>query len=163
MRKMTRTRLTSLLTAAAIGTIAAGPAFADCATDANAIRGELEEKGKALQAAGKRQAEPQVLCNLFRAYTTAEAKWVKFLQDNKDWCQIPAEIADRAKADSRKTANTRDKICQVAANGGTPQGAGKPPPQGSISSALGITTGYSLGQGSGKGVFDTLNGNALQR
>lgn len=165
MTNTTRTKLLRLLTVALIGSAAvAGPALADCGSDANAIRGELEEKGKALQAAGKRKAEPQELCTLFRAYTAAEAKWVKFLQDNKEWCQIPSEIADKAKASSRGTASTRDKICQIAANGGQPQGGpGKPPPQGSISSALGITTGYSLGQGNGKGVFDTLNGNALQR
>lgn len=164
---MARTPLVRLVAAAALGSaIVAGPALADCASDASAIRTELEAKGKALQAAGKRKAEPQVLCKMLREFTEVEGRWVKFLQDNKDWCQIPAEIAERAKAQSRGTVNTRNKICQIAANGGQmPQGGAPagPPPQGSISSALGITTGYSLGQGDGKGVFDTLSGNALKR
>ena len=164
---MARTSWVRLVAAATLGSaILASPALADCASDATAIRTELETKGKALQAAGKRKAEPQVLCKMLRDFTAVEARWVKFLEDNKDWCQIPAEFAQRAKAQSRGTITTRDKICQVAANGGQmPQGGAPsgPPPQGSISSALGITTGYSLGQGDGKGVFDTLSGNALKR
>lgn len=163
---MARTPWVRLVAAAALGSaIVAGPALADCASDASVIRTELEEKGKALQAAGKRKAEPQVLCKMLRDFTAVEARWVKFLQDNKDWCQIPAEIAKRAETQARGTVNTRNKICQVAANGGQmPQAGPAPvPPQGSISSALGITTGYSLGQGDGKGVFDTLSGNALKR
>lgn len=144
-----------------------GIARADCQSDAAPIQQEMGERAKALQAAGQKKAEPQVLCQLFRAYTATEAKWTKFLVDNKDWCQIPQQVADQAKSNAKKAIAMRDKICQVAANGGAAPGAGgppKPPPQGSISSALGITTGYSVGQSEGKsGVFDTLNGNALQR
>ncbi|OYX11428.1 MAG: hypothetical protein B7Z15_11855 [Rhizobiales bacterium 32-66-8] len=64
------------------------------------------------------------------------------------------------------TSELRDKICAAAANGAGAAGAGgppKPPPQGSMSSALGVTTGYVPGQsGTGGGIFDTLNGNALK-
>lgn len=146
------------------GALSLGTALADCQSDAAAARQELEQKGKALQAAGKKKADPQTLCPLFRAYVAAEVKWVKFLTDNKDWCQIPAEAVQQASASVKKTAATRDKICQVAATGMAPSGPVQPPPQGSMSSALGITTGYSLSEtGRKNGVFDTLNGNVLQR
>lgn len=150
-----------VLSAAFVASAPMSSAFADCQSDATSARSDLEAKGKALQAASKRQAPPQELCGLFKAYATAEAKWVKFLTDNKDWCQIPSEIADKARASNKQSSAMRDRICQVAASGVAPGGPPKPPAQGSISSALGITTGYNLGQ-SPKGVFDTLNGNALK-
>lgn len=142
----------------------AGLARADCQTDFNAMRQEMEEKGQALQAAGKRKAPPQELCGLFRTYTAVEGKLAKYLADNKDWCQIPEQAVTSAKANNAKTAALRDKICAAAASGATggEAGGGKPPPQGSISSALGVTTGYVPGQSSkGGGIFDTLNGSAL--
>ncbi|WP_454918206.1 hypothetical protein [Xanthobacter sediminis] len=154
--------------AAVVSALSIATAWADCQTDVTAARADLEEKGKALNAAGKKKADPQTLCPLFRAFSTAEGKWVKFLTENKDWCQIPEQAITQAAASHKKTNEVRDKVCQVAANGGgmAPGGPPKPPAQGSMSSALGITTGYSLGNNAadGKsGVFDTLNGNILQK
>jgi len=165
--KKTTLRFAAIAVASALS-VAAGPmgtAWADCQSDANAARSELEQKGKALQAAGNKKADAQTLCPLFRAYASAEAKWLKFLTDNKDWCQIPEQAIKQVGSSIKKTNDMRDKVCQVAANGGGAPAGGpaKPPAQGSLSSALGVTTGYTLG-GSGKsGVFDTLNGNVLQR
>lgn len=142
------------------------PAFADCQSDFNALRADMESKGKALQAAGKAKASPQELCPLFRTFTTAEAKAAKYLQDNKDWCQIPPEAIKQAVDNNKKTAELRDRVCQAAASGATGGGAGggKPPPQGSLSQALGVTTGYTPGESNGRGgVFDTLTGNALSK
>ncbi len=137
---------------------------ADCQTDFMTIRTEMEEKGKALQAAGKKKASPQELCPLFRAYTAAEGKLTKYLSDNKEWCQIPDQAIAQAKDSNQKSSALRDKVCAAAASGAGGAGGGKPPPQGSMSSALGVTTGYVPGQSStGGGVFDTLNGNALKR
>lgn len=161
MKRLTLVMSTALVASA----LSAGAALADCQSDVMSIRAELEEKGKALQAANKKKVDAQTLCPLFRAYTTTEAKWVKFLSDNADWCQIPAQAISQAKESSQKSAQIRDKVCEAAANGGMAPGGsgpGKPPPQGSISSALGISTGYSLGESKGGGVFDTLSGNALK-
>ncbi|TDT99538.1 MULTISPECIES: hypothetical protein [Azorhizobium] len=142
------------------------PALADCQTDFNALRADMETKGKALQAAGKAKAGPQELCPLFRTFTTAEAKAAKYLEDNKDWCQIPPEAIKQAVENNKKTAQLRDRVCQAAANGATGASGGpaKPPPQGSLSQALGVTTGYVPGESNGRGgVFDTLTGNALSK
>ncbi|MFG1463556.1 hypothetical protein V5F77_11715 [Xanthobacter sp. DSM 24535] len=153
------------LSAVSLALLIAGAAAAraDCQTDFTALRQEMEEKGQALQAAGKRKATPQELCGLFRTYTAIEGKLAKYLADNKDWCQIPDQAVSSAKASNVKTVALRDKICAAAASGAAGgEGGGKPPPQGSISSALGVTTGYVPGQSSkGGGIFDTLNGSAL--
>ncbi|MFG1281008.1 hypothetical protein V5F34_03975 [Xanthobacter autotrophicus] len=162
MKKLTLAFATAVALAGTA--LSTGAALADCQSDVASVRGELEEKGKALQAAIKKKADPQTLCPLFRAYTASEAKWVKFLGDNKDWCQIPPQAIENAAEGAKKSVGIRNKICEAAANGGAAPGGGaaKPPPQGSLSSALGITTGYSLGSQKSGGVFDTLNGNALK-
>lgn len=155
-----------IATIAVVSALSVATAWADCQSDANAARSDLEVKGKALEAAGKKKADAQTLCPLFRAFSTAESKWVKFLTDNKDWCQIPEQAIKQATANHKKTDQMRDRVCQVAANGGgAAEGPARPPQQGSLSSALGVTTGYSIGSSSDgrKGVFDTLNGNILQR
>ncbi|WP_051356829.1 hypothetical protein [Azorhizobium doebereinerae] len=152
--------------ALALCTAGAVPALADCQSDFMALRADMEAKGKALQAAGKAKVGPQELCPLFRNFTAAESKAAKYLQDNKDWCQIPPETVQSALANNQKTAALRDKVCQAAANGGEAGGGGavKPPPQGSLSQALGVTTGYVPGESSNRGgVFDTLTGNALSK
>lgn len=158
------TRFPLIVAAAAVmSALGAGIAYADCQSDFNTLRGEMEEKGKALQTANKKKLPPQDVCPLFKAYTAAEGKLAKWLGDNKEWCQIPANIADQAIANNKKTAQIRDKVCQMAANGGGGGGGAPagPPPQGSLSSALGVTTGYQLSPGGSSGVFETLNGNAL--
>ncbi|MFG1345842.1 hypothetical protein V5F59_13180 [Xanthobacter autotrophicus DSM 431] len=159
-------KLTLVMSAALVGTVlSAGSALADCQSDALSVRSELEKAGAALQAAIKsKKSDPVALCPLFRNYTAAEQKWVKFLTDNKEWCQIPPQVVQEASAGNKKTAETRNRICDAAANGGAAGGPVKPPPQGSLSSALGITTGYSISPSTkgSTGVFDTLNGNALK-
>lgn len=159
-------KLTLVMSAACLATaLGAGAALADCQSDATSIRSEMDEKGKALQAGFKKeQKDVPALCNMLKAYTAVEAKWVKFLSDNKDWCQIPPSVIDQASAGAKKTIQLRTNVCNAAANGGDMGGSGgggKPPPQGSLSSALGVTTGYNIGSGKGS-VFDTLNGNALK-
>lgn len=161
-----RTMTLKIAAAVVVSAVSASAAWADCQTDVTSLRADLEAKGQALQAAGKKKADAQTLCPLFRTFATAEAKWVKFLETNKDWCQIPDQAIKQAIASNKKTNEVRDQVCKVAATGMAPGGPAKPPPQGSMSSALGITTGYSISNSpsnSKSGVFDTLNGNALQR
>lgn len=161
IQRASATALT-LLTMGAGLALGVEAARADCMTDFAAIRDEMQTKGKALEAAGKAKASPQELCPLFRAYTAVEAKLTKYLSDNKDWCQIPDEAITQARTANQKSSALRDKVCAAAASGAA-AGPGKPPPQGSMSSALGVTTGYAPGQSSnGGGVFDTLSGNALK-
>lgn len=160
-------KLTLVIAAACVGSaFTFQVARADCQSDAAAARGELETAGKALEAATnkKEKATPDELCPLFRKFAAAEARWNKFLTDNKDWCQVPEQVIKQSTVSLKRTNSTRDQVCQVAATGMAPGGPPKPPPQGSMSSALGITTGYNIGTSAGNGgnVFDTLNGNVLK-
>ncbi len=125
-----------------------------------ALRSEMEVKGKAMQAAGKRKAGAAEICKHLRSYADAEAKTLKYVRDNQAACSIPDQLVQQVKGNYAKTAELRTRVCNAAA-----QGAGAPPP-----ASLGLSGALSSGTGgtpaatpSGSGVFDTLNGNVLRQ
>lgn len=155
----------------ALLTLAAGAALAGAAVELgraqNAceqrfiqLRGEMESRGKALQAAGKRKAAPQEVCKLMGSYADTEAKTLKYLRDNQAPCSIPQQLVDQVKNNHAKTAQLRTRVCTAAA-----QGVGAPPPASlGLSGALGTNTGGApVVTPGGSGVFDTLNGNVLRQ
>jgi hypothetical protein len=134
---------------------------ANCAQDFVALRTDAENKGKALQEAGKRKAPPSELCPLFRRYGEAEAKMVRYLEQNQAWCQVPAEAVKNAKTNHERTLKLRNQVCQAAA-------APVAPPQSPSAGLSGALDAIPFGGApapapSGSGVFDTLTGNVLQR
>ena len=151
-----------VLTLAAVGSAAAqAPSQANCAQDFLALRTDAETKGKALRAAGDRKVPATELCPLFRRFSEAEAKIVRFLEQNQAWCQVPPEIVKNAKTNHAKTVQLRTRVCQAAA-------APVAPPQSpsfGLSGALDATPfgGAPPPLPSGSGVFDTLTGNILQQ
>ncbi len=125
-----------------------------------ALRSEMEVKGKALQAAGKRKAPPQEVCAHMRGYADVEAKTLKYLRDNQATCNIPDQLLQQVKGNHAKTVEVRTRVCNAAA-----QGVGAPPPasQG-LSGALGSGSGGAPAvTPGGTGVFDTMTGNVLRQ
>ncbi len=52
------------------------------------MRDEVQKHGTAIQKANERKATVQEACKLFRSFLTAEAKFIKSLEDNSPglWC-----------------------------------------------------------------------------
>jgi hypothetical protein len=119
-------------------------------------RDETAKHGQTLQAAGKRKAQPDELCKLFKSFLSAETKFLKGLEDNRQVCGVPAEVIAQAKAGHNKAAETAKHVCDAAA-------AGPPKPAApTLSDALGTTP--SVPEPSrGMGTFDTLSGSPLAR
>jgi len=119
---------------------------------------EMEESLKAVNEAGQRKVPREEACPLFKTLSAREAKALKFLETNKTICQIPAnfikQLADRH-------ANIA-RITKVVCSAGPPPGAAAGP---SLSDALGgpIIADDTSAKLPGRGTFDTLTGNALQR
>lgn len=123
-----------------------------------AIGKELEDSLKAVNDAGQRKAPREEACPLFKNLSAKEVKTLKFLETNRNRCQIPPnfikQLADR---------HTQIvKITKVVCSTGPQPGQAAAP---SLSDALGGPTIADDASAAkpGRGTFDTLTGNALQR
>jgi hypothetical protein len=119
------------------------------------IRDEVEKGATGIRAAGERKASREEVCPLFKSFAVKEAKLVKFLETNQRLCGVPPNVITQVKQNHAKTIQIRNTVCSAA-----PAAAAGP----SLSDALGgPIIADDTSTRSGRGVFDTLTGNALQR
>jgi hypothetical protein len=130
-----------------------------CQAEFNALRDDIQGKGKALNEAGKRKATPKELCARITSYATSESKMLNFLTKRSAECGIPPEAADGLKKNQGKTVELRTKICSAAAN----PGPGPQSPSTGLSGAINPNAGVVPESPTGGGIFDTLSGNVLQQ
>jgi Skp family chaperone for outer membrane proteins len=130
-----------------------------CQSEFNALREELQAKGKSLQDAGKRKASAKELCGRIIGYQNSENKMLGFFAKKGSECGIPAEAAAGLKKSQARTAELRTKVCQAANNPGPAPAA----PNAGLSGALGPSSGVVQETPLGGGIFDTLSGNVLQQ
>jgi hypothetical protein len=120
-----------------------------------AIREDVEKGAATIRAAGERKAAREEVCPLFKVFAAKEAKLVSFLATNQKLCGVPPNIITQVKQNHAKTIQIRNNVCSSA-----PAAAAGP----TLSDALGgpiIADDTSVK--TGRGTFDTLTGNALQR
>lgn len=128
-----------------------------CYRDFIPLRTEAQKRGEAIQAAAKRKAGPRVICGLFRRFSVAEAKMVKYAVANEAWCGIPAQAVKQMKESHAKTLKIRARVCEAAAHPPRPRGP-------SLSDALGIDdVPNAATTHTGRGTYDSLTGNPLDR
>jgi hypothetical protein len=126
-----------------------------CFKEFSALRAETEKRGKALQEAGKRKVPPQEACKMFNGLMAAEAKLIKFTDENSKWCGIPAQVSAQLKESHTRVKAVRDQVCSVAARPAAPAGP-------TLSDALGTSRlPDSSNIRTGRGTFDTLTGTPL--
>lgn len=126
------------------------------------LREEAQKRGLAIKAAAERKAPREELCTLFKRFADAEAKVVKYVQANKAECKIPNEAAKDMQQNHSRTITMRQRVCAAGAAAG-PEG-GPPRPSGpGLSEALGTQRLQLDVPAGGRGTFDTLSGNVLQR
>jgi hypothetical protein len=146
--------------------LAGGAALAqqqvDCQGGFGVARAEYEKYGKAVEAANKRKASAQEACALFKSLIGAQGKMLKFLMENKVACNVPDEVLKNLNTSVVKTTAVKTQVCTAAASGTS----GVRPPSAGLSGAINITGevgGPPPESASGGGLFDTINGNILQR
>ena len=142
--------------------LAADPASAQglnqeppCMKDFMPLRKDVENKAAAIRAANKRRVPPAEACRLFKVFSAAEVKLIKFSEENRVWCGIPEQAVKSMKDNHAKTVQISARVCQAAAR--------PPPPAGpSLSEALGTTDVPNPDNAKrGHGTFDTLIGTPL--
>lgn len=130
-----------------------------CQAEFNKLRDELQNRGTALQEAGKRKSTPKELCSRINSYSASESRMLKFLTGRAQECGIPPNAAEGLRKNMTKTAELRTKICSAANNPGPAQQS----PTSGLSGALNQNTGAVPETPAGGGIFDTLSGNILQQ
>jgi hypothetical protein len=86
------------------------------------LRDETQKHGMAIQKANERKASVQEACKLFRAYLSAEAKFIKGLEDNSRTCGVPPDAIKQAKEGQAKAGQIGKQVCEAAAQGPRPTG-----------------------------------------
>ncbi|MGB7258086.1 MAG: hypothetical protein ACRECC_01685 [Pseudolabrys sp.] len=126
-----------------------------CLKDFMALRDDAGKKAKAIQEAQKRKASVSEACKLLTVFTVAQAKMLKYAQENATWCGIPPQIVQEIVAGHKDADTTRARVCKIAANPPRPAGP-------SISDMLGASTVPDANNiKTGRGTFDTLTGTPL--
>jgi hypothetical protein len=118
---------------------------------------DLEISLKAVNEAGQRKAPREEACPLFKTLSAKEAKTLKFLETNRARCQIPDGFIKQLAERHTHIVQITKAICSA----GPQPGAAGP----TLSDALGgpIIADDTSAKLPGRGTFDTLTGNALQR
>jgi hypothetical protein len=121
------------------------------------LRQEAEKRAGVLQTGITKKKSAPEICQLFRSFSDAEGKVVKFAVANQAGCGIPPDAVASMKKNHAKTNEVRDKVCAVAEKPAQPAGP---------------NLGEALGFGSlpnaettraGTGTLDSLSGNPLAR
>jgi hypothetical protein len=127
-----------------------------CLKDFGQLREDTEKKAMAVRTASERKASPREACQLFNALVTAPSKMLTFATDNAAWCGIPNQVTASLKEGVAKISEIRTKVCQAAAAPQRPAGP-------SLSDALSGPVPNSNNIKTGRGTFDTLTGNPLEK
>jgi hypothetical protein len=113
-----RSSLLAGLTAASL-LVAAGPAWAQASgcQDAEKFMGERKSLSEQLQkASGKdKKLDPRVACTVFGKLQSNGEKGLKWIEANKDWCQIPDQFAQNFSQEHEKVKDLKGQACKAAA------------------------------------------------
>jgi hypothetical protein len=121
------------------------------------LRDAAAKKANEIRTAGEHHSPANVACRLFNEFTAAEAKMIKYAQENTVWCGIPPEVVTNIKAQHVKSTEIRNRVCQAAAAPPRPAG---PSLSDALSAPVPDSNNIKTGRG---GTYDTLTGTPLGR
>ena len=110
-----------------------------CANEFVPLRQAVEAQGLKVKAAVDRKADRGEVCNQLKAFASAEAKFVKYIDDNQSFCGIPPQAVQQLKTSHTRTLKMRGQACAAGAAAG-PSGPKIPAGPG-LAEALGTTRG----------------------
>jgi hypothetical protein len=151
--RLTALRLRLVLAGVAAGAawLAAAPAFAQaasCQEFGKAISERQEIVGK-LQALGnkKKPMDPKTACSMFGSLVTNGTTAIKWLDTNKEWCQIPDAFVDSFKSDHARAVDFRGKACKAAAQQAAMEKKAKEGGSSGLLGGDGLTGSFKMPQG----------------
>jgi hypothetical protein len=150
-RSALRPRLTLAGLAAGFACLAASPALAQASTCQEigknlSARRDIVQKLQALGKA-KKGMDPKSACSLFGDLVTNGTTAVKWLEANKDWCQIPDPVVENIKQDHARAVDLRGKACKAAAQQAAMEKKAKEGGSSGLLGGDGLTGSYRMPQG----------------
>ena len=123
-----------------------------------ALREDVEKGAATIKAASERKASREEVCPLFKTFAAKEGKMIAFLETNQKLCGVPPKIIVQVKTNHASTVRIRNAVCSAGPMPGVARGP-------TLSDALGgpIIADDASAKLPGRGTFDTLTGNALQK
>lgn len=100
-----------------VGTGTASAQGAAGCTDVQPMLTQRKSIGERLSSAtkGGKQLDAKFACASFNQLVSNGQTLIKWIDANKDWCQIPDTFADGIKVDHNRAIGIRSKACGVAA------------------------------------------------
>nr|WP_249780420.1 hypothetical protein [Bradyrhizobium sp. dw_411] len=127
------------------------------------LRQEAEKRGKLIKAASDRHAPAEEACKLIGNFAQSETKMLRYVETHAAKCGIPPQISDQLRNGHKNTEAMQQKICAVAQQQQQQQkGPAGPTLSEVLGSATSLPTSTPVKHASGS-VFDTLQGNVLER
>ncbi|MGL5446141.1 MAG: hypothetical protein ACRDBL_02405 [Rhabdaerophilum sp.] len=116
---------------------------ASCQADFQKYSGDRQAAVDRINTFNKKRPTAKAACAAFGNLTGAEARLIKWMTDNKDWCQIPEAFFGQIKQAAGQTSKVRGQVCTAARReaqgaaggpqrGAPPPGAGVRLPQGAL-------------------------------
>jgi hypothetical protein len=132
----------------------AAPAAASPCAQFQPLTEVARKRGEALGAAQKHHPDRKEMCTLVSQFAVAEGAVVKFLETNQQWCGVPSQAVQSAKATHEKTMHFKEVVCAPAPQPKVP----------TLSDAIGTPKlDTAKNTKTGHGTFDTLTGNPLAK
>lgn len=125
-----------------------------CINEFVPLRTEAEKRAGAIKAGIDKKVPREEICNLFKRFSEAEARVVKFLKEKQTACGVPPDAIKQVSSNHARTVKTREQVCATGPAVARPTGPG-------LSEALG--TARTPDTPSTGGTFDTLTGNVMSR
>ena len=123
------------------------------------MRDEAQKNGAAIGAANQRKVKPELteVCKLFKVFLASEAKFIQGMSENVSLCGVPPQAIKSYQESHGKASLIGKQVCDAAEH---------PRPTGpSLSDALNSAPVLPDADNTktGRGTYDTLQGNALAR
>jgi hypothetical protein len=135
----------------------------DCMQGFMPLRQEAEKRGKLIKVASERHAPADEACKLIENFAQSENKMIKYVETHAAKCGIPPQITVQLKNGHKNTESMQQKVCAVAQQQQQQQrGPSGPTLSEVLGSSTSLPTATPVKHASGS-VFDTLQGNVLER
>jgi hypothetical protein len=101
----------------AAGAALSGAAFAQASNCQTDFQKHIEPRQRLIERINgfqKRRPTPQAACSTMSQLVAADAKLSKWVDENKDWCQIPDGVVEQLKTGAGQAQRARGQACGAA-------------------------------------------------